>query len=461
MAFGEQLRALRLARNMTQAEVAGDLLSVSYISLLESNRRHPTRETVEILAQALGCPLNELSGGPSEQAPPAALAVRHADLSLQSGEAAVARAGYQRVLQDGVEDPMLRVRAMLGVAQALQLEGRLTEAVEMYESCVRSGLVDPAHSVSLGVAQGWCRCLFELGELYRAIEVGNRALEEYGRLGAQDTEQSIRLLATVAAAWYELGELRQAANLLNEGLERAARVTSPQARGAILWNASLVAAERGRYLEALELADEALEAFRHGPDQRLVGSLLNLQGYILLRADPPRAEEAVAVLNEALSVLAEVQDKVAQAYTLTELSRGKLELGDVGAAISDAERSRELLGPLAQLEYARATVALAAAVSAQGDAERARRHFTEAATTLGELGASRTAARAWVELATTLADRGDLAGAVSAFLQAAMAVNLLDVPRRSSAGSITSAFGHQPRGQEAGSGASRVPPHST
>lgn len=455
MAFGEQLRALRLARNMTQAEVAGNLLSVSYISLLESNRRQPTRETVEILAQSLGCRPGELSGDPCEQAPPAALALRHADLSLQSGEAATARAGYQRVLRDGVEDPMLRVRAMLGMAQAWQHEGRLTDAVEMYESCVRSGLLDPAHSVSLAVAQGWCRCLFELGELYRAIEVGNRALEEYGRLGAQDSEQSIQLLATVAAAWYELGELRQAEKLLNEGLERASRVKSSHARGAVIWNASLVAAERGRYLEALELADEALAAFRHGPDQRLLGRLLTLRGYTLLRTDPPRPVEAVAVLNQALSVLSEVQDKVSQAYTLTELSRGNLELGDIDAAISDAERSRELLGPLARLEYGRATVALAAAVNAQGDVERAKHHFTEAAATLSALGASRTAARAWVELATTLADRGDLTAAVSAFLEAATAMNLVDGPRRSSANWAAPAFDHQ-SGHEAGSGSSRA-----
>jgi tetratricopeptide (TPR) repeat protein len=437
---------------MTQAEVAGDLLSVSYISLLESNRRQPTRETVEILAQALGCRPKELTGDPEGAAHPAALAIRYADLSLQTGEAATARAGYQQVLRDGVQDPMLRVRAMLGLAQALQHEGRLSEAVEMYESCVRSGLLDPAHTVSLAVAQGWCRCLFELGELYRAIEVGTRALEELGRLGAQDSDQSIRLLATVAAAWYELGELRQAESLLNEGLERASRVRSPLARGAIIWNASLVAAERGRYLEALELADEALAAFRHGPDQRLIGNLMTLQGYLLLRTDPPRAGEAVTVLNEALSVLSGVQDKVAQAYTWTELSRGNLELGDINAAISAAERSRELLGPLARLEYGRATIALASALSAQGDIEGAKVHFTDAATILGALGASRTAARAWVELATTLADRGDLTGAVSAFLQGATAMNLVDRPRRSSAHPPTLAFDSPASSTDAGPG---------
>ena len=433
MAFGDELRAFRLARNLTQAEVAGDELSISYISLLESNRRQPSHETVRILARSLGCLPEELYGKPVSEGPPTALAARYADLSLETGETATAVAGYQQILQDGVDDPMLRIRTTLGLAQALQREGRLSEAVEKYESCVRSGLVDPAHSVSLAATQGWCRCLFELGELYRSIEVGSRALEELGQLGAEDSEQSVQLLATVAMAWYELGELRQAENLLNEGLERASRVKSPLARGAIIWNASIVASERGRYLEALELADEALSLFRHGADPRMLGMLLTTRGYMLVRLDPPRAEEAVTVLTEAMAMLSVVPDKVQQAYALTDLSRAHLELGDVDAAISAAERALELLGPSAHLECGRATVALAAAVNAQGDPDRAKQLFTEAATILGTLGASRSAARAWVELATTLADRGDLAGAVSAFRQAATALNLVDGPRRSPA----------------------------
>ena len=409
---------------------------------MESNRRQPTPETVQILARALGCPPEELYGKPVATVVPTALALRYADLSLETGEAATARAGYQRILQDGIEDPMLRIRAMYGLAHALQQEGRLTEAVRMYEDCVRSGILDPAHSVSLAVTQGWCRCLFELGELYRAIEVGNRALEELGQLGAEDSEQSIQLLATVAAAWYELGELRQAENLLNEGLERASRVKSPLARAAIIWNASLVASERGRFLEALELADEALSAFRHGTDRRLLGMVLTTRGYTLLRTDPPRAAEAVEVLTEAMTVLSDVPDKVQRAYALTDLSRAHLELGDIGAAISAAERARELLGPSARLEYGRATVALASAVNAQGDLEHARQLFTEAATILGALGASRSAARAWVELATTLSDRGDLPGAVAAFLQAAVSLNLVDGP--ASAGAARHVPGNDP-----------------
>jgi tetratricopeptide (TPR) repeat protein len=286
-------------------------------------------------------------------------------------------------------------------------------------------LLDPAHSVSLSAAQGWCRCLYELGELYRAIEVGNRALEELESLGAEDSEQSIQLLATVAAAWLELGELRQADNLLREGMERSTRVKSPLARGAIIWNASVVAAERGRYLEALELADEALAAYRHGLDPRALSMLLTLRGHSLQRTEPPRLTEALTTLKEALAVLSGA-DTMHRASVTIEFSRLYLALGDIDAAVSAAESARELLPPTARLDYARATVALAAATNSRGDLEPAKQLFTEAATTLAALGASRTAARAWVELATELVDRGDLAGAVSAFTEGARSLNLLD-----------------------------------
>jgi len=411
---------------MTQAELAGDALSVSYISLLEANRRQPTRETVAILARALGCPPAVLDGRAEDGTGPAALAARHADLHLEVGRPTAAREGYQQALAAGTEDPLLRMRVMVGLAKSLQGEGKLTEAVEMFESCVRSGLLDPAHSVSLSAAQGWCRCLYELGELYRAIEVGTRALEKLEALGAEDSEKSIQLLATVAAAWFELGELRQAENLLNEGMQRSTRVKSPLARGAIVWNASIVAAERGRYLEALELADEALLAYRQGIDPRAYGMLLTTRAQFLQHTDPPRLAEALATLNEAMAVLSDVADTVYQAATANELSRLHLSMGDTDAAIAAAEQARELLTPTARLEYARTTVALAAAANARGDIERSTELFTEAATALAALGASRAAARAWVELATTLADRGDLAGAVSAFTQGAQSLNLLD-----------------------------------
>ena len=51
--FGEKLRAERLERGLTQAELGKDLYSPSYISLLETGRREPTADVIEELARRL------------------------------------------------------------------------------------------------------------------------------------------------------------------------------------------------------------------------------------------------------------------------------------------------------------------------------------------------------------------------------------------------------------------------
>lgn len=413
---------------MTQRQLAGTGLSVSYVSLLESGKRSPTPETIQILAHALACDVHELVE-PAGAGQPLALVLAQADLALEAGQVTTALERYEHVLASGQDAPAeLSRRARLGQAQSLQRAGRLAEAARAYEHCVRLGEVDPANEASLQVYVGWCRCLYELGELARAADVGRTALAEIDAAQARESELSIRLIATVAAVRLELGDLREAERLLEDGLERASRVRSPTARGAILWNASSVAYERGRYQQALELSEEALRIFRGSNTTLHLGQLLGARGYLLLRCDPPRVDEAFESLREALTLLAETADPVYQAYVFTELCYAHLARDEVDEAIHAAQDAQRLLGSTAMLETARASTALAAALTAKGEHERARAVFTEAATVLDRLGATRHAARAWIELAHAQVKTGRFKEAVVAYDRAASAVNI-DDPR--------------------------------
>ena len=51
--FGDRLKQERLSRNLTQAELGGELYSASYISLLENAHREPTTEIIKQLAEQL------------------------------------------------------------------------------------------------------------------------------------------------------------------------------------------------------------------------------------------------------------------------------------------------------------------------------------------------------------------------------------------------------------------------
>ncbi len=423
--FAQRLRQLRQARGLTQQQLAGDQLSVSYVSLLEAGKRSPTTQTIQILAEALSCDVSELiKDSAGDQ--PLALVLAQADLSLEAGQVTAALERYEQVLAAAPDDAALLRRARLGQALSLQRAGRLSEAASFFERVVQLGEQDPANEASLQAYVGWCRCLFELGELVRAADVGRTALAEFDAAKARESELSIRLIATVALVWYELGDLREAERLLADGLKRADAVRSPTARGAILWNASLVAYERGRYQQALELSDEALRTFRSGASHRDVGRLLAARGYLLLRTDPPQPAEALGCFEEALSELSDTADPIEKGYIFTELCFVHLARQQPDQAVAAAEHARELLGSTAQLERAKATTALAVALHASGESDRARPLFTEAATLLDNLGATRHAARSWVELAHVLTDTGHLAEALDAYENAARAMNIND-----------------------------------
>ena len=52
--MGERVRQLRIARGLTQTELAGQRFSKEYVSQIERGKTRPTGETVEWLASRLG-----------------------------------------------------------------------------------------------------------------------------------------------------------------------------------------------------------------------------------------------------------------------------------------------------------------------------------------------------------------------------------------------------------------------
>src|SRR3954464_13058743 len=52
--MGERVRQLRIARGLTQTELAGERFSKEYVSQIERGKTRPTGETIEWLASRLG-----------------------------------------------------------------------------------------------------------------------------------------------------------------------------------------------------------------------------------------------------------------------------------------------------------------------------------------------------------------------------------------------------------------------
>ena len=70
----------------------------------------------------------------------------------------------------------------------------------------------------------------ECGDLSRAVDIGERALEAMARLDpAEDVSAQVELLSTVAGCYLERGDLTRAQMLIDRGLALAAR-TAPRGR---------------------------------------------------------------------------------------------------------------------------------------------------------------------------------------------------------------------------------------
>lgn len=91
MSFAERLRAARREAGLSQAEVAGDSYSLSYISHLEAGRREPTRQVTEHIERALGLPpgaLGDEGSGVAREGVSASLGGDLADLAALASRAA-------------------------------------------------------------------------------------------------------------------------------------------------------------------------------------------------------------------------------------------------------------------------------------------------------------------------------------------------------------------------------------
>ncbi|MGF1430814.1 helix-turn-helix domain-containing protein [Kitasatospora sp. LaBMicrA B282] len=418
--LGARIRELRRAAKMSQADLAGDGLSPSYISLLEAGKRTPTERVVEQIAHRLGCdPKLLLSLLEQVRTEDTEVELRYAEIVLRNGDAPQALTAYTelqaRAAQAGHDQ--VAAQAELGIAQALELSGRLEEAVTRYERLRTDPRLSQADTTRLPIVVALCRCYRELGDLSHAIELAEATLADVQRLGIVPTVLGMELLSTLIGLHSERGDLHRAGYLATVGIEQAQAVRDPKALGAIYWNASLVAYRRGDSESALALVQRALAIYAEGENERALARLRNGYAAVLLQSDTPDVAQAKELLRQSAETLEVHGSSVDRAYCATAMARAELLAENAGAAVEHARRALELLGPGHRLETARTLLVLAAGLLELGDAAGARDAYERGALTLEASGADRQAAFAWAELAEIMERSGENDRAVWAYQQ--------------------------------------------
>ncbi|WP_188111348.1 helix-turn-helix domain-containing protein [Nocardioides antri] len=428
--LGARVRAARVARGLTQTELAGGEVSVGYISRIESGARRPQPAVLTSIAGRLRIPVEQLLRGvTASEYDEIRLGLDYAELALESGEAVEAerqaREHLARAEQASLADLTDRGRYLL--ARALEALGDLDGAITELERLTTetSGLV----LIQSGIALS--RCYRETGDLALAVEIGEQIESQIAETGLGGSDEAVQLSVTVAAAYIERGDLNRANRICTAAAQRAEGLDTPGARAGAYWNSSFIMAERGDVKAALPLASRALALLAEGRDVRNLARLRIQIGQLQLRIDPPDVEAALDHLTRAREELASSSaSEVDRARNEVALAQAYLASGDPELALTTAAAARAACGERANQVAAEAMVVTGQAHAAHGDAAAARASYQDAVMLLTGAGADRSAAQLWFELADLLEDVGDYDAAREAYRSAAATSGL--VSRRSS-----------------------------
>ncbi|HEX2049274.1 MAG TPA: tetratricopeptide repeat protein [Actinomycetota bacterium] len=336
MDLGDRIRDLRLARGLSQKQLAAPHYTGAHVSTIESGRRRPSDAALEHFAAKLGVGVDELRTGRSPSLRPSLeLRLHEARVAISSGE--LERAG-DAVAE--VRDAARRHDVPVVEAKAEEITGLLCErrgepeaALEHYERAERLLRCEPPTAVVDAVA-GRARCLQALGDIRHAVYVLEAARDALERAGLVDPEAVARVDASLVDAYLDAGLAHDAERAAGRALELLPEVSDPLRLAQMHMNVARLLLHRGRPDDARRSLGRAEDLFRHLELKSETGAARLARGLVLSRQG--HLADARVELERARIVFAESRDRSDEARALNELARVERLEGRV-------ERARELL----------------------------------------------------------------------------------------------------------------------
>jgi tetratricopeptide (TPR) repeat protein len=416
--LGRRLRELRVSRGLHQETLAREAgVSASYLSRIEAGQREPSPPLLSELARAVGSSVAFLLTGVDEQrAQRVRLGLRQAEYRLGAGESERAEAEFTELLAAAEEagDPDLVAQALAGRAAALESAGRLQQAIGVLEPLREQA--HPGGPQWMHTVIALIRCYREIGDLDRAVDLGETALGVLAGLGLRDSDDGIRVAVSLLSAYYERGDVARAVCLAEDAVARAERAGSAESLAAAYWNASQLTAERGDVTGALRYAERAVALQGECEDVRLLARARLAYANVLLRQQQADVAAALVLLDRAEeALLSGAGTRVDIGYVAVERARAHLVLGEYDQAEQLADRALELFGGEPNLPAAAAYVIHGRVAALTGDRRGALARYRQAVAVLTGAGAGRQAAHLWADLASLFDEADDTEGARDAY----------------------------------------------
>jgi tetratricopeptide (TPR) repeat protein len=399
---GDRLREARLARGLTQGQLAKGLATKGFISQIERNRTTPSLPKLRLMAERLGLPLGHFT---DDKSPHELTYLR------KSAELAVKAQEPERALSlvdEGLSLPTTaNERAELHRIQGLAFEAlsRLNDALASLQTAAATAPPDdPELSAAIYADIGYVQQQQE--QFNAATEANLRALGWLDASKHADPALRARVLTNLGRSCYSLGQLEKADDHLQRALDAAidaeSRLRIANAHMALGISARAV----GDLSRAVEHCNRALDLHSRIGEHRAANRVLNNLGDVHYAAG--RKREATALQQRCLERARELRDDFEIGVAAGALARYALDDSRVADALAHAREARQASERSGDhLHLALAAALEGEAVARQGKASIADRHFAFALRLLKERNAAGKLAEVCAMYADVLRSRGE------------------------------------------------------
>jgi tetratricopeptide (TPR) repeat protein len=424
--LGQRLRQARVARGLTQSQLANSRFSKQYVSQLERDRLRPTEETLLWLAERLEVDPSYLAtgvdGGQRERLESAVARAEAAVESHDYAEAIGLLAEAKSALPaDSAAD--LELRMLLAESWARMYIGEMREALPLLSRAreiVEGAAFSDVDRAEVLFRVGCCR--YRLTSVSTALALFTEALELAECSGIPCDRLRSRIFGWRSRCYRRQRDWEAAREDVERALELAEALDDPRATADAYFLGALVAERRGQWVAARAYAEKAKALYEQVEDRANTGKLLTTLGGLTFLLGKP--DESIPLFKRAFAVALEVGSDADAAQAVSSLAQVHLRTGEVELAEEQARHALELLAGRVDFidEIGNAQLVLGRSLLEQGQLDEAAEKFRAAEASFDQLSSASHKAAAWTAQAELAVERGDKEAALKLYQRAVQAL---------------------------------------
>jgi len=410
---GKRIREARVERGLSLAQLGGEDLSRSFLSLVELGRSRISLRALKIVADRLELPVGYFLDG--TMAPADAVG----ELLLDQAESALRQqkpAEALRLLTDIDVPDAMRPRSLWLQGSALIDLGRAREAVDVLRTAIpraeRRG--EPRQQVEIRYALA--RALYVAGSFDEALAHARRALDA-AMWPPEDRVLMGKVTVGIGHIMYMQGQYDDALAHYARARQLFEAVDDMDNLAAVYTGLSRVYQHKGDLTNAVRYSRLSVGIYEAKHNRR--NSALELTNMADRYAEQGDLEKALECARSAITKARSIRARDVEAQARSALSNVYFEMDDLGKAETEAKTAESLSLDKSDVACSDAWVVLGRIAERRGDHGHADTQFRRALDTHRDAGRQAMYADTALLYSLVLRERGDTEGALRFALEAA------------------------------------------